>query len=254
MQIFSNQILSNVSRNVQRFGLGVAILASALVGQSEAQVNFILSDIAPTASSSRMSDSKANAIERIHRYSLDEAGNLHGQITVTGDKPNGLGVYAMQGKQVVHQATTNALGEFSLAQIAPGQYSIVIAGRNQLAAQGIMIDRDRSQNANDFFELSTIRTGYQGVQDLVTTALPQQISKSLAAAESDFRQVSATFSDIPIAKQVQIINGNIRGQVVSLINENNIAGTTIHMLQDSKPVAQVEIDSEGYFTIPDAEE
>jgi len=243
MQIFSNQILSNVSRNVQRFGLGVAILASALVGQSEAQVNFILSDIAPTASSSRMSDSKANAIERIHRYSLDEAGNLHGQITVTGDKPNGLGVYAMQGKQVVHQATTNALGEFSLAQIAPGQYSIVIAGRNQLAAQGIMIDRDRSQNANDFFELSTIRTGYQGVQDLVTTALPQQISKSLAAAESDFRQVSATFSDIPIAKQVQIINGNIRGQVVSLINENNIAGTTIHMLQADSGMAAMRIEA-----------
>lgn len=249
MQIFSNQIFSNVSRNLQRFGLGAAILASTLVGQSEAQVNFILSDMAPIASSG----SKANVVEKIHRYSLDQAGNLNGQITVTGDKPNGLGVYAMQGKQVVHQATTNALGEFSLAQITPGQYSIVIAGRNQLAAQGIVIDRDRSQNANDFFELSTIQTDYQGVQDLVTTALPQRISKSMAAAESELKQVSATFSDTPIAKQVQIINGNIRGQVVSLINEDNVAGTTIHMLQDSKPVAQVEIDSEGYFTIPDAE-
>ena len=252
MQHFSYQIFANVSRNLQRFGFGVAILASTLTGQSEAQVNFAMSDIAPTSATSVM-NADAISIEKIHRYSLDDAGNLNGQITVTGDIPSGLGVFAMQGKQVVHQAKTNELGEFTLAQITPGQYSIVIAGRNQLAAQGIMIDRDRSQDANDFFELSTIQTDYQGVQDLVTTALPNQISTNLGAAESKVQQVSATFSDIPIAKQVQIINGRIRGQVVSLINEENIAGTTVHLLQNSKPVAQVEIDSEGYFTIPDAE-
>ena len=145
------------------------------------------------------------------------------------------------------------MGEFTLAQMTPGQYSIVIAGRNQLAAQGVMIDRDRSRFANDFFEMSTIPTSYQGVQDLVTTALPKQITSSLGGADSKFKQVAATFSDTPIAKQVQIINGNIRGQIVSLANENNVDGATVHLLQNSKPVAQVEINSEGYFTIPDAE-
>ena len=88
---------------------------------------------------------------------------------------------------------------------------------------------------------------------MVATALPKEISTSLGGAESKIQQVSASFSDTPIAKRVQIINGNIRGQVVSLVNENNIAGTTVHLLQNSKPVAQVEIDSEGYFKIPDAE-
>ena len=252
MQYLSNQIFTNVSRNLQRFGFGVAIMASALTSQSEAQVNFILTDV-PSATESVMSSNDAMNVEKIHRYSLDKAGTLNGQITVTGDMPSGLSVYAMQDKQIVHQATTNDLGEFAMAGIAPGQYSIVIAGRNQLAAQGIVIDRNRSQNANDFFELSTIQTGYQGVQDLVKTALPKEVATSLGAAESQFRQVSATFSEIPVAKQVQIINGSIRGQVVSLVNENNIAGTTIHLLQNSKPVAQVEIDSEGYFSIPDAE-
>ena len=253
MQLLSNQIFTSVSRNLQCFGFGVAILASTLAGQSEAQVNFTLSDTTPVAAESVLSPINATNVEKIHRYSLDEAGNLNGQVTVTGDKPGGLRVYAMQGKQVVHQSSTNAMGEFALAQITPGQYSIVIAGRNQLAAQGIMIDRDSSQNANDFFELSTIQTSYQGVQDLVTTALPKQITTSLGGADSKIQQVSATFSDTPIAKQVQIINGNIRGQVVSLINEDNVAGTTVHLLQNSKPVAQVEVNSEGFFTIPDAD-
>ena len=254
MQLLSNQIFANVSRNLQRLGIGLAVLASTLVSQSAAQVSFTMIDEAPQAITSEVvSPSNATRTEKLHHYSLDESGTLHGQITVTGDKPSGLDVFAMQGKQVVHQSTTNAVGEFAMAQMTPGQYSIVIAGRNQLAAQGVIIERDRSQNANDYFELSTIRTSYQGIQDLVASALPQQISTSLGDADSKIQQVSATFSDTPIAKQVQIINGKIRGQVVSLINEDNIAGTTIHLLQNSRPVAQVEIDSEGYFTIPDTE-
>ena len=254
MQLLSNHLFASVSRNLQCFGFGVAILASTLAGQSDAQVQFTLMDEAPAAiTSSVMNRDNAFSIEKMHRYSLDESGTLHGQITVTGDKPSGLNVFAMQGKQVVHQSTTNAMGEFAMAQMTPGQYSIVIAGRNQLAAQGVMIDRDRSQNANDYFEMTTIPTSYQGVQDLVATALPSQITTSLGTADSKIQQVSATFSDTPIAKRVRIINGNIRGQVVSLVDEDNVAGATIHLMQNSKPVAQVEIDSEGYFMIPDAE-
>ena len=140
MQLLSNQIFTSVSRNLQCFGFGVAILASTLAGQSDAQVNFTLTDTAPSANSV-MSPTNAITIEKIHRYSLDEAGTLNGQITVTGDNPGGLSVYAMQGKHIVHQSTTNAMGEFAMAKMTPGQYSIVIAGRNQLAAQGVMIDR-----------------------------------------------------------------------------------------------------------------
>ena len=255
MQLSNNQISTTISRNLQRFGFGVAIVASTLASQAEAQVDFTFSDVVAVAPDHAMIESAVatTAAEKIHRYSLDQAGNLNGQVTVAGDKPSGLSVFAMRGKKITHQATTNSMGEFSMAEITPGPYSLVIAGRNQLAVQGIMIDQDRSQNANDFIQMSTIQTGYQGVQDLVTTALPQQITANMGAAENKTMQVSAMLAEIPIAKQVQIINGEIRGQVVSLINEDNIAGTTIHMLQNSKPVAQVEIDSEGYFAIPDAE-
>jgi len=253
-----NQLLFNVSRNLQRFGLAVAVMASTLASQSEAQVSFNLTDIdatptlasEPATSRVLISPITTPTVDKIHRYSLDEAGNLNGQITVTGDRPSDLNVFAMQGKQIVHQAMTNALGEFTLSGINPGQYSIVIAGRNQLAAQGIMIDSNGTREANDFFELSTIKTSYQGIQDLVATALPQEISTKLGKAEGDIQQVSATFSDIEIPKQVRIINGNIRGQVVSLLDENSTVGTKIHLLQNSKPVAQVEIDGEGFFTIP----
>lgn len=251
MQFFSNQLLANVSR----FGLGVAIVASSLASQANAQVNFQLTDQEPTLATIRsaISPISAQAKETVHRYALDQAGNLTGQVTVTGDKPNDLGVYAMQNNVVVHQAKTNSMGEFTIATIKPGRYSLVIAGRNQLAAQGIMIEQNATQAARDFIQISTIPTAYKGVQDLVATALPQQISTNLGQAEGGMQQVSATLSDAPIAQQVQIINGNIKGQIVSLINEKNIAGTTVHLLQNSKPVAQVEVNDEGMFTIPDAE-
>jgi len=251
MQLLNNQLLANMSR----FGLGVAIIASTLVGQTDAQVNFQLTDQQPTSATSRMAIAPVakRTAQTIHRYALDQAGNLTGQITVTGDKPSNLGVYAMQNNVVVHQAKTNQMGEFTIATIKPGRYSLVIAGRNQLAAQGIMIEQEATQATKDFIQLSTIQTSYQGVQDLVATALPKEIATNLGTAVGGIQQVSAILSDAPIAQQVRIINGNIKGQIVSLINDNNIAGTTIHLLQNSKPISQVEIDDEGMFTIPDAE-
>ncbi len=233
MQYFKNYLPASVSRNLQRIGLGVAIVASTLVGQSSAQVGF------------------SQTTEDAYHYSLDTAGNLNGQVTVTGVNPSNISVYAMRDNKVVHQSTTNSTGEFVLSQMAPGRYSIVVAGQNQLAAQGIMVDRADSQYANDFIQLSTIQTSYQGVKSLVATALPKQIWTSLGTGSST-QQVSAPLSGTPVAKQVRIINGNIRGQVVSLANENNITGTTVHLLKNNKPIAQIEIDGEGMFTIPDA--
>ena len=217
MQISSNQFFANVSRNLLRVGFGVAIFASTLAGQAEAQVDITFGDLTPITDSHSMArPTTAVNIDKIHRYSLDEAGNLNGQITVTGDMPSGLQVFAMQGKQIVHQASTNATGEFSMAQMMPGQYSIVIAGRNQLAAQGIMVDQDRSQDANDYIELSTIQTNYQGIQDLVTTALPKQITTSLGTADSKFQQVSASFLTFRLPSKSRSLTAEIKGQVVSL--------------------------------------
>ena len=225
-------------------------MASALASQSDAQTTFPRTAAAPTWATS---STEGQTIDKIHRYSLDELGNLNGQITAAGDKPNNISVYVMQGNRIVQQSTTDALGEFTLPKITPGRYSIIIAGQNQLAVQGVMIDGVGSEEANNFIQLSTIRTAYQGVQDLVTAVLPKQISTNLGTTEGSTQQVSATLSDAPVANQVRIINGNIRGQIVSLTNENNIAGTTVHLLQNSKPVSQVEIDDEGMFTIPDIE-
>lgn len=251
MQLFSKPLLANTSRNLQRFGLGVAVMASALASQSDAQTTFPRTNAVPTLTARAITASQT--INRVHRYSLDESGNLNGQITVTDDKPNNIGIYAMQDNQVVYRSTTNASGEFTIAEITPGRYSIVVAGRNQLAVQGIMIDRVASENTNGIIQLSTIQTGYQGIRDLVSTALPKQIVDHLSTAEDTTQQVSATLSDAPIANQVRIINGSIRGQIVSLADASNAEGTTVHLLQNNKPVAQVEIDDQGIFTIPDVE-
>ena len=250
MQIFNNQLLANVSR----FGLAMAIIASTL-GQADAQINFQLTDQEPVVgiTSAVVSPVAERATQTIHRYALDQSGNLTGQVTVAGDIPSNLGVYMMQNNAMVYQATTNSMGEFTVMAIKPGRYSLVIAGRNQLAAQGIMIERNATPATKDFIQLSTIQTAYKGVQDLVATSLPREISTNLGTATAGTRQVSATLSDVPTAQQVRIINGKIKGQIISLINDINITGTTVHLLQNSKPVAQVEVDEAGMFIIPDTD-
>ena len=72
MQLLRNQLLANLSR----FGLAVAIAASTLAGQTNAQVNFRLTDQEPTLAGSGTKISpivehRAQA-QTVHRYALDQ--------------------------------------------------------------------------------------------------------------------------------------------------------------------------------------
>jgi hypothetical protein len=235
---------------MKRFGMGIAIAASALVSHSQAQILYTIDDAAATTNSVTSKLSDTPIIQSIHRYALDDAGNLNGQITIAGTRPTGLRVFMMQDKKIVSQTTTSETGEFSVADLQPGNYSIFVAGQNQFAAQGIAIEANSSDADNDFVTMTTIETKYSGIQELMAKTLPTDIADSVNSG-SVMRSVSD--SEVAIAKKVRIINGKLRGQITSLISESNVEGVQVHLLQDNKPVAQVETDSMGKFSIPDFE-
>jgi hypothetical protein len=251
MHLRRNQFIANI----KRLGLGVAVAATAVVGQANAQVAVNISDsAAPIAIpnigvQTRLTD--LPVIQQVNRYNVDKNGNLNGQITSASASAPTLSVFLMQNKRIVQRVTTNSSGDFTLANVAPGRYSIIAAGSNQLGAQGIMVQRIGSETTNDFFTLATVKTEYKGVQELVASTLPKQIANQIPS--SVMHQVSANLTDIQVASQTRIVNGKLRGQVASLVKESNVENVQIHLLKNNKPVAQVETDAMGSFTIPDAE-
>jgi hypothetical protein len=179
---------------------------------------------------------------------LNENGNLNGQIAVGKSVAGQMQVFLMQNKGVVQTVETDRLGEFTLTNVSPGRYSIIAAGNNHMGAQGVMIDRANRGVTNQFFTLSTIKTQYRGVQELVTNNLPQKIANQVPG--SVMQPVSISVSEA-VVKQVRIVNGKLRGQVASLVSEANVEDVQIHLLQNNQPVAQVETDALGSFVIPD---
>jgi hypothetical protein len=238
--------------NAKFLGLGVAVATAAIAGQANAQIDIQFSDNSPlipaaTATLSARSASQP-IVQEVNRYSLNENGNLNGQIAVGKSVAGQMQVFLMQNKGVVQTVETDRLGEFTLTNVSPGRYSIIAAGNNHMGAQGVMIDRANRGVTNQFFTLSTIKTQYRGVQELVTNNLPQKIANQVPG--SVMQPVSISVSEA-VVKQVRIVNGKLRGQVASLVSEANVEDVQIHLLQNNQPVAQVETDALGSFVIPD---
>lgn len=253
----NSQLINSLKRyivNAQHLGLGVAIATVAMAGQANAQIDIQLSDNAPLLPVSTTALPARSAsqpiVQEVNRFSLDESGNLNGQIAMGQSVAEQMQVFLMQDKSIVQTAETNRLGEFTLTNVAPGRYSIIAAGNNHMGAQGVMIDRANRGVSNQFFTLSTIKTQYRGVQELVAKNLPTKIANQVPG--SVMHRVSASVGEA-VVKQVRIVNGKLRGQVASLISEANVENVQVHLLQDNRPVAQVETDALGAFVIPDAE-
>lgn len=258
MHLCSSQFIVSLKSHVATakcFGLGIAISATAFVGQANAQIDIRLSDSAPQIPAPGMSFQPSSAsqpiVQLVNRYNLDQKGNLNGQVAA-GDAVAGQAqVFLMQNKRMIQKVSTNEAGEFTLIDVDPGRYSIVAAGNNHMGAQGIMVDRIGSDATNDFFTLAMIKTEYKGVQELVANTLPKQITNQIPG--SVMQQVSVSRAEIQVATDVRIVNGKLRGQVVSLFNEANVEDVQVHLLQNNQPVAQVETDALGTFTVSDAE-
>lgn len=256
---------TNLMNQFKGLGLGIAIAAAPFfAGQANAQqspnaINF--SDIqatqtygAPTSKISPNSVVVASqatpAIKSIHQFALDQQGMLTGRVTTLKKSPLGLDVFIVANKTVLANAKTDSTGTFVIKGIAPGTYSMFVAGQNQIAAQGISITGPTNQPTSNELALTTIGTSYDGVKQLIDNAILPEI---VSATQKNTSQISIVLSDEEVTKKVRIINGRIRGQISSLIAEDHAAGVQVHLIQNNQPIAQVQTNALGSFVIPDVD-
>lgn len=253
---------NSLANRIQQFGFGLALAAASMFAATlSAQTNqsFRFADqpqISYEAQPRMITPVQSEAsqatpiIKSVHQYSLDQQGFLTGRVAAGNTSPANLKVVVVANQSIIGQATTDRTGSFALQGIAPGRYSLFVSGKNRFAAQGISIVRASETNANRSLDLTTVSTGYSGIQQLMSNALLPNVQQSNQIPTT---QVSTVISDVEVAKQVRIINGRIRGQISSLISASNASGVQVHLIQNNQPIAQVETNELGSFLIPDVQ-
>jgi hypothetical protein len=238
-----------MNAQLKKFGLGLAILAMPLLASSaNAQwsqqatgVNVNLSDSQPAA-----------AVSPDHTVSVDQYGTLNGRVasidtsTKTANGLSGLNVFLVQSNQVIKQAQTQADGSFTIQGLNEGAYSFFAAGQNGVAAYGIYVTRQPGQTSN-VLEATTCSAGYQGVKQLLQQNVPAVVAQSVSTALQSVQTTS-----VSTAKQIQLSNGRLHGQVSSVYSANQtVQSVQVYLIQNDQPIAQVQTDARGAFSIPD---
>jgi hypothetical protein len=198
-----------------------------------------------------------NIAKSVHTVAMDENGTVSGQIaaldpnTKSATGPNGLKVFFVQNGKVVNQAQTQADGSFQIQGLTEGAYSFFAAGNAGFAASGIYVTSRNWGDSKNVLETTVASSTYSGIQKMLERSVPDQVRQAVVNSN---QTESANPTFVQSNHQVRLINGGITGEISSLFGLNqDVGGIQIHLIQNGKPIAQVETDSLGQFVIPDVE-
>ena len=202
-------------------------------------------------------ESEVPAIAKsIHTVALTPNGTLMGQVatldpnTKSAAGSKGITVFFVRDGRVVHQAEARADGSFEIQGLTEGAYSFFAAGNAGFAASGVYVTRRNWGDANNRLDATIASSNYRGIQQLLQRNVPVEVRQAMV----ETRQTDFTGPAVTSNNQIRLINGRLNGQINSLFgNRQPISGIQIHLIQDNQPIAQVETNAMGEFSIPDVE-
>ncbi len=229
-------------------GIGVASAQQDGVDNSPSYLN----DPIAVTTMFRNSSVAKPIIKRVHQFALDAKGNLQGRVTDL-QQTTAVQVYLLKNQSIVASAQIDAEGDFTLGKIQPGTYSLVVAGRQRIAARGISVVAPSSgRETSSKIQISTVATRYEGLKNLLQQSLDQSITQVISGNPED-RSFATNLNDEHESKQVRIINGSLRGQISSLIAADHAESVQIYLIQNGQPMYQVQTNALGAFLVPDVE-
>ncbi len=186
---------------------------------------------------------------------VDQNGTLFGQVasidtqTKAASGLNGINVFFVRDGQVIKQTQTQSDGSFQVHGIQEGAYSFFAAGKSGFAAYGVYVTSHPNSATQNLLDAAIASLDYNGIEQLMQSNVPQQVRNSVA---NSFQSPAGT--SIQSTKQVRLINGRLSGQINSMLGSSQMgSGVQVQLIQNNQPVAQVETNSQGEFSIPDVE-
>lgn len=240
------------TQRIKLFALSLVLTAMPMLAAT-AQVSMNLSDNmvpAPLVVNQTSNASSTNTI------ALNQFGGLFGQVasfdqfSATATGLPGLDVFFVRDGEVIQSAKTNSEGEFSIKGLPEGPYSFYAAGKNGLAAYGVLVTAQPQADTQNILEAVAASSSNLAFEESIKRNAPPQVAKSLQSAIQSVTQGT----EIQTAKQIRLINSRLYGQVSTLFSQKqSISGLQVQLIQNSKTIAQVQTDEDGAFSIPDVE-
>ncbi len=192
---------------------------------------------------------------RSHSITLNQQGAIQGHIasidaqTTSKTGLSGMNVYFIRDGQIAYQARTSNDGDFMIPGVAQGPYSFVASGPTGFAAYGVFVLANDGQNDINIMEAAAVSPQVSGIRQILNANLPTQVTDQIMQAAS---LNSAQPTEVTGASKVRLVDGQLNGQIVSLFGQGErVRGTIVNLVQDGRRVAEVQVDEQGNYTIPD---
>ncbi|MEZ6093567.1 MAG: hypothetical protein R3C03_04920 [Pirellulaceae bacterium] len=232
--------------------LAFAIFALPLAATAAVSAHQYMSEsraLAPVNVAPATAKSMLAGTFRNHTISIDTDGVVRGRIgAVDANGLAGLGdmkVFFLKDGKIAHQSYTSADGSFEAAGLNDGNYSFVATGAKGFAAFGVSLEQGYQSTTNNLMEVATISPSFKQLSELIADELPQEVVDAVVAADASAEPVTGS-------NRVQIINGELKGRLVSLVG-NVGADAVVRLAKDSQSVAELRVDESGMFSVPNLE-
>ena len=186
----------------------------------------------------------AGAVENSHTISLNKNGVIEGQIPSSNS--NGMNVYFIRNGKVAYQTRTSPYGAFQLSGVSTGPYSFVAAGPEGFSAYGVQVQEFNGQNQINTLEPASVSSQVAGFHKILADNLPIEVANYIVQSASKSTPSAQSMN------QVRLVNNQLTGQVISLFGEGKtVRGTMVNLVQNGQRIADVQVDEQGNYTIPD---
>lgn len=251
-----NNQWTKTSTGVMLFALSFVATTAVSAQQWSSQTN---QHSAPFNSvvTTNISDTFAEAVTQDNfTINLNQTGGLEARIASdtfnqSTNNSSGLNVYFLRNGEIFHQATTDLNGNFQLSQVAQGPYSFVVTSPNGFAAYGIQVQQNTNgQDSINVMDAAIVSPQISGIKQVLIENLPPQIANEIMRASTQSPQPTPATG----LKKIRLVDGQLHGQVTSVANQGaQVPGTIVNLVQNGKRIADVQVDAQGDFNIPDLE-
>lgn len=150
------------------------------------------------------------------------------------------------------QTITDENGNFQLERVGQGPFSFVTTGPTGFSAYGInVLAHAGGQNNLNVMEAELVSPGISGIKQVLLENFPAEIAEEIMQST-----LTAKTQPTPTtaAHKIRLINGQLHGQVTSVASgEQQVPGAIVNLIQNGSRIADVQVDQQGNFKIPDLE-
>ncbi len=246
----------NMKKEFKGFRAFALLAVLPLVATAAASAQQWMTENSPIGSAPTLAaaTTKAAPSQRMHTIALNQSGAVEGRVAAFDRATNELGglksqrVFFVKDGVVANETMTAADGSFVIDGLAEGTYSFVATGDAGFAAYGVQVVAEGKSNGNNIMEAAAVSPDTSLIQGILADQLPAQVSAAIEASAETFEGILAG------SNRVQLQNKQLKGRLTALIGGNDLLeGTTVHLIQNGKEVAEVVVDNAGDFVVSNLE-